>query len=139
MLYPQISKADGGAARAQECEATRGYDCATPGYERPVTLNEALEISKVETVVYLYGPGLQGADLAADVMQDPQSGRAIHAVAIPGLEVPQDTFYVIVLGRVVKHRASNEPVEFYQRFINRGEVFALTWKMYDRLNTVDGR
>lgn len=133
LFYPQEIRAqDQGASVPPGCDVPRGYDCATPGFETPLSLDEAIELSKRETVVYLYGPGLQDARLAADVMTNGKGGQSIPAIAAPGRAVPPDAFYVVVLGKVVKHRASGEPVEFYQRFINRGEVFALTWNMYDR-------
>lgn len=110
----------------------RGYDCATPGYERPVTLEEALDISKRETVVYLYGKGIQSVDTAAHVMTTNDNTVSVPAVAVPGTHVPENAFYVIVLGSVVKHKVSGEPAEFYQRFINRGTVFVLTRRMYNK-------
>ena len=114
------------------CNVPRGYDCATPGFEMPLTLDEAIDISRTETVVYLYGPGLQDARLVAEVMSTSENG-SIPAVAAPGREVPQDTMYVVMLGRVIKHRESQEPVEFYQRFLNRGEIFSLTRTMHMRI------
>jgi len=113
----------------------RGYDCATPGFETPLTLEEAEALSQTETVVYLYGPGIQDARLVANVMSDGNQdpSRAIPAIAAPGSAVPTDTLYVIILGRVIKHRESGEPVEFYQRFLNRGEIFGLTRSMHARI------
>jgi len=139
VLYPQISFGADGAARAPGCDVPRGYDCATPGFETPLTLDEAIEISKAETVVYLYGRGLQGARIVADLVSTGNDGKRspVPAVAVPGMAVKRDTFHVIVLGRVIKHRASGVPVEFYQRFINRGEVFSLTRDMYDRIMRAD--
>lgn len=110
----------------------RGYDCATPGYERPVTLDEALDISKRETAVYLYGPGIQSVDTAARVMSTNDNTVSVPAVAVPGTHVPANAFYVIVLGNIVKHRTSGEPAEFYQRFINRGTIFVLTRQMFNK-------
>ena len=117
------------------CSVPRGYDCATPGFETPLTLDEAIELSRTETVVYLYGPGIQDARLVADVMRDGNNDatRAIPAIAAPGLDVPSDTLYVVILGRVIKHRESQDPVEFYQRFLNRGEIFGLTRSMHARI------
>ncbi len=132
-LYPQISNAGDGAARAPGCDVPRGYDCTTPGFESPLTLDEAIEISKVETVVYLYGPGLQDARLAARVVSRGKNAPAVPAIAAPGTDVPQDAFYVMILGRLIKHRTSGEPVAFYQRFIDRGEVFALTRDFRSRI------
>lgn len=133
LFYPQISNAAETRSRDPGCNVPRGYDCATPGYERPVTLDEAVKISKRETVVYLYGRGLQAARAAAQSMSSDNGGRPLPAIAAPGRDIPDDAFLVLVLGKVVKHQNSSEPVLFYQRFINRGEVFALTWSMYDRI------
>ncbi len=132
VLYPQISLAADGKQRDPGCNVPRGYDCATPGYERPVALDEAIEISKVETVVYLYGKGIQSVDTAAHIMRSNTETRSIPAVAVPGKEMPHGVFHVIVLGQVVRHKASGEPAEFFQRFINRGTVFVLTRQMYDK-------
>lgn len=132
MLYPQISFGADGKARDPGCNVPRGYDCATPGYERPVTLDEAIEISKKETVVYLFGKGIQFADTAAHVISQGKDAPAVPAVAVPGSGVPKDTFYVIVLGNVVRHKVSGEPAEFYQNFLNRGTVFVLTRRMYGK-------
>lgn len=134
LFYPQEIRAqDQSASVPPGCDVPRGYDCATPGFETPLSLDEAIELSKRETVVYLYGPGLQGSHIVARLMRKGEDSRPVPAVAAPGFDVPSNVFYVIVLGKVVKHRTSGEPVEFYQRFINRGEVFALTWNMYDRV------
>ncbi len=133
-LYPQISIGADGKSRDPGCNVPRGYDCATPGYERPVTLDEAIEISKKEAVVYLYGKGIQSVDVAARVMGQSDVGTAaIPAVAIPGLLMPQDTFYIVVLGHVVKHKVSGKPADFYQAFINRGTVFVLTRQMHAKV------
>lgn len=131
-LYPQISLAADGKPRDPGCNVPRGYDCATPGYERPVTLDEAIEISRKETVVYLYGKGIQSVDTAAHVITQGKGAPAIHAVAVPGLSVPEGAFHMIVLGQVVRHKVSREPAEFYQRFLDRGTVFVLTRKMFDQ-------
>ncbi len=133
LLYPQISNAAEFAARDPGCNVPKGFDCATPGYERPVTLEEAIDISKLETVVYLYGKGIQSVDTAAHVITQGKGAPAVPAVAMPGRNMPEDTFYVIVLGNVVKHRVSGEPAEFRQRYIDRGTVFGLTRNMYSRL------
>lgn len=136
-LYPQISFGADGKARDPGCNVPRGYDCATPGYERPVTLDEAIEISKKETTVYLYGKGIQSADVAARVMgQDDVGTAAIPAIAIPGLSMPPDTFYIVVLGHVVTHKVSGKPAEFYQTFINRGTIFVLTRQMHEKVSAV---
>jgi len=119
-------------APALGCDVPRGYDCATPGYEKPLTLAEAEALSAREkNVVYLYGPGMHDAVLAAELMGKESAKGAVPTIAAPGAAMPENTFYIIVLGKVVKHKASLEPIEFYQRFINRGEVFSLTWKMYE--------
>lgn len=133
VLYPQTSLAGDGTPRDPGCNVPRGYDCATPGYERPVTLDEAIEISKKETTVYLYGKGIQFADTAAHVISEGKGAPAVPAVAVPGLNVPKNAFYVIVLGNVVRHKVSKEPAEFHQRYLNRGTVFGLTRNMYNRL------
>ncbi len=132
-LYPQISIAADGKPRDPGCNVPRGYDCATPGYERPVTLGEAIEISKAETVVYLYGKGIQSVDTAAHVITQGKGAPAVPAVAVPGLDVPEGAFHVIVLGQVVRHKVSREPAEFHQRYLNRGTVFGLTRNMHARL------
>ena len=134
-LYPQISIGADGTPRDPGCNVTRGYDCATPGYERPVVLDEAIEISKKETVVYLYGKGIQFADRAAHVMTQGKDAPAVPAVAVPGLGVPENAFFVIVQGNVVRHKESGEPAEFYQRFINRGTIFVLTRRMYKKADS----
>lgn len=134
LFYPQEIRAqDQSASVPPGCDVPRGYDCATPGFEMPLSLDEAIELSKRETVVYLYGPGLQDARLVARIIRDDKDKTPIPAVAVPGTAVPEDTFYVAVLGKLVRHRNSGEPVEFYQRFINRGEVFSLTREMYVRV------
>lgn len=120
-------------AASPGCDVPRGYDCATPGFEMPLTLEEAVALSERETVVYLYGPGLQGARIVARLVEKGENAPSIPAIAAPGIGVPKDTFYVAVLGKLVKHRVSGEPVEFYQRFINRGEVFSLTREMHARI------
>ncbi|WOF72768.1 hypothetical protein QMT40_000390 [Parvibaculaceae bacterium PLY_AMNH_Bact1] len=134
LLYPQISTATETAARDPGCNVPRGYDCATPGYERPVTLDEAIDISKRETVVYLYGKGIQSVDTAAFAMRAEQGSVSIPAVAVPGVTVPKDAFHIVILGHVIKHRTSGSPVEFRQRFIDRGEVFVLTNEMHKRIS-----
>ena len=123
------------ASRDPGCDVPRGYDCATPGFETPLTLEEAEALSRAETVVYLYGPGIQGARLVAEIMSDGNGdpSRSIPAIATPGRHVPADTVYVMILGRVIKHRESGEPVAFYQRFLNRGEIFSLTRSMHARI------
>ncbi len=132
VLYPQISFAADGTPRDPGCNVPRGYDCATPGYERPVTLDEAIEISKVETVVYLYGKGIHFMGTTAHVMSQGKGASPVPAVAVPGAGVPRDTFYVIVLGKVVRHKVSGQPAEFHQRYIDRGTVFGLTRSMHKR-------
>jgi len=109
-----------------------GYDCATPGFEKPLTLEEAIELSKTETVVYLYGKGLKSARIVARVVRRGENAPSIPVIAVPGLSVPNDAMYIVILGSVIKHRKSGEPVEFYQRYLNRGEIFSLTRAMYER-------
>ncbi len=99
-----------------------------------MTLDEAIEISKVETVVYLYGKGIQSVDTAAYAMRSDHGGVSIPSVAIPGIGIPEKTFHIVIQGRVIKHSASGAPVEFHQRFINRGEIFVLTNEMYNRIS-----
>ncbi|MEP2829678.1 MULTISPECIES: hypothetical protein [Alphaproteobacteria] len=138
LFYPQEIRAQEQSASVPPgCDVPRGYDCATPGFEMPLSLDEAIELSQRETVVYLYGPGLQGSRIVARLMRKGENATPIPAVAAPGVSVPRDTFYVAILGKLVKHRASGEPVEFYQRFINRGEVFSLTREMHTRIVTGD--
>ena len=110
----------------------RGYDCATPGFENPLTLEEAIELSKTETVVYLYGKGIQDLRWVADILTKGDNGLPLRAIATPGINVPKDSTYVIILGKVVKHRVSEKPVEFYQKFINRGKIFNLTRGLHER-------
>ena len=118
-------------APALGCDVPRGYDCATPGYEKPLTLAEAEALSAHEkNVVYLYGPGIQDARFAAEAMTSDTAGRSAPTIAVPGSDVPKDVFYLVVIGKVVKHNVSRQPVEFYQRYIDRGRVFSMTWAMY---------
>lgn len=133
VLYPQISFAADGTPPDPGCNVPRGYDCATPGYEHPVTLDEAIEISKRETVVYLYGKGIQSVDTAAHVITQGKGAPAVPAVAVPGIGVPENAFHVIMLGHVVRHKVSGEPAKFHQRYLNRGTVFGLTRSMHGRL------
>lgn len=135
MLYPQISFAAESKPHDPGCNVPRDYDCASIGYERPVTLDEAIEISKKETVVYLYGKGIQFADRAAHVMTQGKDAPAVPAVAVPGLGVPKNAFFVIIQGNVVRHKESGKPAEFYQRFINRGTIFVLTRRMYKKADS----
>ena len=144
MLYPQAACAEEttpappgqSAAKVERdpgCNVPRGYDCATPGFEAPLTVEEAEALSLTETVVYLYGPGIQDARLVARVIRGGRNAEAIPAIAAPGRDVPEGTLYVVILGRVIKHRESGEPVAFYQRFVNRGEIFNLTRNMHARI------
>ena len=73
--------------------------------------------------------------LVAELVRSGNGGKstAIPAIAAPGISVPRDAFYVVMLGRAIKHRESGQPVQFYQRYINRGEVFNLTRNMYGRM------
>lgn len=119
---------------SRACGVPVGYDCATPGFETPLTLDQAIELSRTETVVYLYGPGIIDARIVADVItrDDGRGETTVPAVAVPGIGVPEGALYVVVLGRVVRHRVSGEPVEFYQRYLDRGEIFGLTRAMAER-------
>lgn len=132
LLYPQLSFAMADKAPPPGCNVPRGYDCATPGFETPLTLAEAIELSKTETVVYLYGKGLKSARIVARVVRRGDNAPSIPVVAVPGSSVPGDVMYVVMLGNVIKHRESGEPVEFYQRYLDRGKIFNLTRTMYSR-------
>lgn len=136
LFYPQEIRAqDQSVPVPPGCDVPRGYDCATPGFETPLSLDEAIELSKRETVVYLYGPGLQDAVIVAEIMREGNKGKRklIPAVAAPGTDVPGGALYVVILGKVIRHNTSGEPVEFYQRFMNRGEIFSLTRSMHERI------
>ena len=113
---------------SRECGVPVGYDCSTPGFEMPLTLKQAIELSRTETVVYLYGKGIVDARIVAEVIGEPSpSGLlSVDAVAVPGIGVPDNVLYVIILGKVARQKVSGEPVEFYQRYLDRGDIFGLT-------------
>lgn len=112
----------------------KGYDCATPGFETPLSLDEAVELSKRERIIYLYGPGIQDAVIVAAIVREGRDDvPGIPAIAVPGQDVPKDEFYVVILGKVIRHRESREPVAFYQPYMNRGTVFSMTRQMHARI------
>ncbi len=127
-LTPEYSKS---------CGVPVGYDCASKGFERLLTLEEAVELSKLETVVYLYGPGIIDARIVADVISSPNDVdlKIVPAIAAPGRDVPRNSLYVVILGTVVRHKVSGEPIEFYQRFLNRGRIFSLTRQALEHIQS----
>lgn len=133
LVFPHISVAADNAV-PPGCTVPRGYDCATPGFERPLSLDQAKALSLRGNVVYLYGPGLQDARIVAKIMSEGRGEPPIPAIAAPGLTVPEGATYVVAKGKVLKHRVSGKPVEFYQRFLNRGKLFNLTRQIANQGN-----